>query len=102
MNKTKITAEKDVQEFFIEREFDAPRDLVFRAFSEPELLVQWLGPDRLEMKIDKYGGMLRRTGNRRGWLHLSPNIWKSPRKSSARRRVPSCGAVGAGQGDRRA
>ena len=53
-NQTKIIAEPGKQEFFIEREFDAPRELVFRAFSEPDLLVQWIGPDRLRMEIEKY------------------------------------------------
>ncbi|WAC14609.1 SRPBCC domain-containing protein [Dyadobacter pollutisoli] len=53
-NATKITAEEGKQEFFIEREFEAPRELVFRAFNEPEFLLQWLGPKDMEMKIDKY------------------------------------------------
>jgi uncharacterized protein YndB with AHSA1/START domain len=67
MNKTKIIAEKGKQEFFIEREFDAPRELVYRAFSEPDLLVQWLGPCRLEMKIDKYDN---RSGGAYRFLHV--------------------------------
>jgi len=75
-NQTKIIAEPGKQEFFIEREFDAPRELVFRAFSEPDLLVQWIGPDRLRMEIDKYdnhsGGAYRfahydEKGNRYGF-----------------------------------
>lgn len=53
-NQTKITAEKGKQEFFIEREFDAPRELVFRAFNEPDLLSQWLGPNNLTMEIEKF------------------------------------------------
>ncbi|MEO6282279.1 MAG: SRPBCC domain-containing protein [Dyadobacter sp.] len=53
-NATKITAEKGKQEFFIEREFEAPRELVFRAFNEPEFLLQWLGPNDMEMRIDKF------------------------------------------------
>ena len=52
-NQTKIIAEPGKQEFFIEREFDAPRELVFQAFTEPDLLVQWIGPDRLRMEIKK-------------------------------------------------
>ncbi|MCF2505709.1 SRPBCC domain-containing protein [Dyadobacter sp. CY107] len=52
-NETKITAEKGKQELFIEREFDAPRELVFRAFSEPEFLLQWMGPGDMDMRIDK-------------------------------------------------
>ncbi len=42
-NKTTITAEPGKQEFFITREFEAPRELVFKAFTDPELYVQWLG-----------------------------------------------------------
>ena len=53
-NPTKITAENGKQEFFIEREFDAPRELVFRAFNEAEMIVQWLGPDSSTMEIEKF------------------------------------------------
>jgi uncharacterized protein YndB with AHSA1/START domain len=31
------------REIHIERVFDAPRDLIWRAFTEPELLAQWWG-----------------------------------------------------------
>lgn len=67
MNKTKIIAEKGKQEFFIEREFEAPRELVYRAFSEPDLLVQWLGPDKLEMRIEKYDN---RSGGSYRFIHV--------------------------------
>jgi uncharacterized protein YndB with AHSA1/START domain len=32
------------REFVITRTFDAPRDLVFKAWTEPERLAQWWGP----------------------------------------------------------
>lgn len=54
MGKTQITAEPGVPQIIITREFDAPRDLVFRAYTDPELLVQWLGPRDLTMSIDTY------------------------------------------------
>jgi uncharacterized protein YndB with AHSA1/START domain len=54
MVKTQITAEPGTSQIIIEREFDAPRDLVFRAYTEPELLVQWLGPRDLAMKIEEF------------------------------------------------
>src|SRR5438445_9474306 len=38
----KITAPTD-REIAITREFDAPRRLVFEAYTKPELLKQWLG-----------------------------------------------------------
>jgi uncharacterized protein YndB with AHSA1/START domain len=53
-NPTKIIAEIGKQELFIIREFEAPRELVFKAFSEPEYLLQWLGPRNLTMAIDHY------------------------------------------------
>ena len=52
-NKTEIIAEPGKQELFIKREFDAPRDLVFRAYTDPDILVQWLGPKNLKMRIEK-------------------------------------------------
>lgn len=53
-NETIITAEPDKHDYFIVREFDAPRDLVFKAFTDPELVTKWLGPHRLKMTIEKY------------------------------------------------
>jgi uncharacterized protein YndB with AHSA1/START domain len=51
---TKVTAEPGLPFIDIERDFEAPRDLVYRAWTDPELLVQWLGPRRLTMTIDEY------------------------------------------------
>jgi uncharacterized protein YndB with AHSA1/START domain len=53
-NETKIRAQPGKQEIIIEREFDAPRELVFRAFTDPELYVQWLGPRGLTMTLDRF------------------------------------------------
>lgn len=65
-NQTHIIAEPGKQELFISRELDAPRELVFRAFNEPELLVQWLGPNNMKMEIDKLDS---RTGGSYRFLH---------------------------------
>jgi len=63
MNQAKFTAEPGKQEFFIERELDAPRELVFKAFTDPNLYVQWLGPRGITMTLVKFeprtGGMWR-------------------------------------------
>ena len=53
-NPTRITAEPGKQEIIITREFDAPRELVFKAFTDPELYVQWLGPRGLTMTLEKF------------------------------------------------
>lgn len=53
-NKTKIVAEPGKQELFIIREFDAPRELVFKAFTDRDLIVQWLGPCDMTMRIESH------------------------------------------------
>ena len=52
--KTVITAQPGVPFVDTEREFDAPPELIHRAFLEPELIVQWLGPRKYEMVLDKF------------------------------------------------
>ena len=62
-NITKITAEPGKQEIIITREFDASRELVFKAFTDPKLYIKWLGPRELVMTLEKFkpknGGMWR-------------------------------------------
>ncbi|RXA17271.1 ATPase [Methanosarcina sp. MSH10X1] len=53
-NKTKISAESGKQEIVITREFDSPRELVFKAFTDPELYVQWLGPRGFTMQLELF------------------------------------------------
>ena len=54
MSKTQITAESGTPQILMEREFDAPRDVIYRAYTEPELLKQWLGPRGYTMEIDHF------------------------------------------------
>jgi uncharacterized protein YndB with AHSA1/START domain len=70
MTKAQVTAEPGTQQILITREFNAPRDLVFKAFTEPELMVQWLGPRRLTMRVDHYD--LRDGGTWR-YVHFEPD-----------------------------
>ena len=67
-HQTEITADPDVPLVRISREFDAPPEKVFLAHTEPELVVQWLGPRRTEMRIDHYDC---RTGGSYRYLHFS-------------------------------
>ena len=75
-NKTEIIAEPGKQELFIKREFDAPRELVFKAHVDPEIYVKWVGPREMKMTIEKWeprdGGSFRftheRDGHRYGFL----------------------------------
>ena len=49
-----LTAEPGTQAIKITREFDAPPELVFQAFTDPELYVEWLGPRRLTMTLEVF------------------------------------------------
>jgi uncharacterized protein YndB with AHSA1/START domain len=51
-NAAKITTPAD-REIRIERTFDAPRDRVWRAYTEPELLAQWWGRGN-KLVIEKF------------------------------------------------
>lgn len=50
-NRTVITAEPGKQELFITREFEAPRELVFRAYTDPDLYTRWVGPRDLTTNL---------------------------------------------------
>ena len=65
-HETQIVADADVPLVRIVREFDAPPEKVFRAHTDPELLVQWLGPRGIEMRIDTFDC---RTGGSYRYVH---------------------------------
>jgi uncharacterized protein YndB with AHSA1/START domain len=67
-HETQIEVDTEVPLVRIIREFDAPPEKVFRAHADPELVKQWLGPRRHEMKIDHYDC---RTGGSYRYLHVS-------------------------------
>lgn len=54
MSELQIVAEPGVPQIVTTREFDAPRDLLYRAFTEPDLMAQWLGPRKYTMKVDRF------------------------------------------------
>jgi len=53
-NKTEIIASDKAPSIVIIREFDAPRERVFRAWTDPELYAQWVGPRSVSTKITKW------------------------------------------------
>ncbi|MBM7775720.1 uncharacterized protein YndB with AHSA1/START domain [Actinokineospora baliensis] len=69
MSDTVITAEPGSPYVEITREFDAPAELVFRAYTDPDLVARWLGPRRLTMKVDHWD--LRHGGGYR-YTHIDP------------------------------
>jgi len=53
MTKTDFIAEPGVQEITLIREFDAPRELVFKTFTNPELFPEWWGPGYLTTTVEQ-------------------------------------------------
>lgn len=69
--KTKIDAEDGRQDLLITREFDLPRELLFKAYVEPEIVEQWMGTKVLKLESKKHGGYRFETtdplGNKHGF-----------------------------------
>ena len=69
-NKTLVTAEPGKQEVIITREFDAPRELVFKAHTDPKLYAQWLGPRGYEMVLETFEPY---SGGKYRYIHKDSN-----------------------------
>jgi uncharacterized protein YndB with AHSA1/START domain len=54
MPKTEYVIEPGKQELISTTVLDAPRELVFRAYTDPKLFARWWGPRRYENEIDKF------------------------------------------------
>ncbi len=54
--KTKIDAKEGKQDLLITRTFDLPLELLFKAYSDPELLEQWMGTKVLKLENKNHGG----------------------------------------------
>ena len=65
-HETEIVSDPHVPLVRITREFDAPPEKVFRAHTDPDLVRQWLGPRRHEMKIEHFDC---RTGGSYRYIH---------------------------------
>jgi uncharacterized protein YndB with AHSA1/START domain len=52
-NPTIVHAETGKQEMIVMREFNAPRELVFKAITDPKLVPQWWGPRHLSTEVDE-------------------------------------------------
>jgi uncharacterized protein YndB with AHSA1/START domain len=65
-NETQIVADPALPTIVITREFEAPPERVFRAYTEPDLVAQWLGPRRYTIEIVEYDA---RTGGSYRFVH---------------------------------
>ncbi len=69
--KTKINAAEGKQELVITREFDLPLELLFQAYTESEIVEQWMGTKVLKLENRKHGSYQFETtdplGNKHGF-----------------------------------
>ena len=65
LHTTSVTTPSDT-EIRMERLFDAPRELVWEAYTDPDLLAQWLGPHDGTMSVEH---MDLRPGGTYRWIH---------------------------------
>src|ERR1051325_10603944 len=76
--KTKITAEDGKQELMITREFDLPLELLFKAYTEPDIVEQWMGTKVLKLESKKHGSYQFETtdpkGNKHGFNGVIHNV----------------------------
>jgi len=69
MSKLQIIAEPGKQEVVMTRDFDAPRELVFKAHTDPKLISQWWGRVDSTTTVDK---MEVREGGRWRFVEREP------------------------------
>jgi uncharacterized protein YndB with AHSA1/START domain len=81
---TKVTLPSDL-EILITREFDAPRELVFKAMTDPTLIPQWWGPRDQTTTVDK---MDVRPGGTWRFVSTGPDGTKSAFRGEYREIVP--------------
>ena len=53
MAKTTFTVKREELKVIIERVFDAPRELVWKAFNDPDSIPHWWGPKFLTTTVEK-------------------------------------------------
>src|SRR6266704_5722574 len=71
--KTKITAENGKQELVITREFDLPLELLFKAYTEPGIIEQWMGTKVLKLESKKHGSYQFETTDAKGNVVFKAN-----------------------------
>ena len=64
--KTKVIADDGKQEILITRTFDLPVELLFKAYTEPEIIEQWMGTKVLKFDFQKHGSFQFLTSDPKG------------------------------------
>ena len=71
--KTKVHAEEGKHDLFITREFDLPLELLFKAYTEPGIVEQWMGTKVLALESKKHGSWRIETSDQKGNVAFRAN-----------------------------
>jgi len=71
--KTQINAQDGQQDLVITRDFDLPLELLFKAYTEPEIVAQWMGTKVLKLENKKHGGWEFETSDPKGNVVFKAN-----------------------------
>lgn len=64
--KTKVQAEDGKQELTVTREFELPLELLFRAYTDADIVQQWMGTTVLKLENKTHGGWQFETSDAQG------------------------------------
>jgi uncharacterized protein YndB with AHSA1/START domain len=84
-NQNNLTETQSEREIVITRVFNAPRDLVFKAWTEPKHIAQWWGPRGFTTRVDK---MDFRPGGAWRYVMIGPDGTEYPSKGIFSEIVP--------------
>jgi uncharacterized protein YndB with AHSA1/START domain len=71
--KTKVHAEPNKQELFITRNFELPVELLFKAYTEAEIVAQWMSTRVLKLENKTHGGWAFETADKDGNVVFKAN-----------------------------
>src|SRR5690606_8440157 len=67
--KTQIKAEEHSQDLVVTREFELPLSLLFKAYTEPQIVEQWMGTKVLKLENQRHGSYQFETTDPKGNKH---------------------------------
>lgn len=71
--KTKVNAEEGKQDLMITREFDLPLELLFQAYTDAEIVEQWMGTKVLKLENKRHGSWQFETSDAQGNVVFKSN-----------------------------
>lgn len=66
--KTKVDAQAGQHDLLIQREFDLPVDLLFKAYEDPDIIEQWMNTKVVQLESRKHGSYSIETRDPQGNL----------------------------------